>query len=188
MSAHVASSLMPVSDRALTAASLVCLVILSGCGLSSEDDVAKWMEEQRASVKPTVRPIPEPKRFTPFGYSQAAAVEPFNQQKLAVALKQEVARSNTLVTPELNRRKEPLEAYPLDAIALVGSLNRSGKPSALVRADNLLYEVRVGNYMGQNFGRITKITETEMTLREIVQDAAGEWIERNAALQLQERK
>jgi type IV pilus assembly protein PilP len=163
-------------------------MVLNGCGASGHEAVTQWMEEQRAGAKPTVPPIPEPKRYTPYAYTQAGAVEPFNQQKLAVALKQEVARSNTLVTPELNRRKEPLEAYPLDAIALVGSLNRGGRASALVRADNLLYEVRVGNYLGQNFGRITKITETEMTLREIVQDAAGEWIERTASLQLQERK
>lgn len=172
----------------LTTVVLAGSLFLSACGSSEQDGVTKWMEEQRALVKPGVPAISEPKKFTPFAYSQASAVEPFSQQKLAVALKQEVARSNTLVSPELNRRKEPLEAYPLDAVVLVGSLNRSGRLSALIRADNLLYEVRAGNYLGQNFGRIVKITETELTLREIVQDAAGEWIERSASLQLQERK
>jgi type IV pilus assembly protein PilP len=161
---------------------------LAGCGESGEGSVSQWLQDQRAAAKPTVPAIPEPKRFTPFAYTQSSAIDPFNQQKLAVALKQEVVRSSNLVTPELNRRKEPLEAYPLDAIAWVGSLIRGGRPSALVRADNLLYEVKVGNYLGQNYGRIVKITETEMTLREIVQDAAGEWIERTALLQLQERK
>ena len=69
---------------------------------------------------------------------------------------------------------------------MVGSLIKLGQPVALVRVDNLLYQVRVGNYLGQNYGRITKISETEVALREIVQDAAGEWIERTATLQLQE--
>ena len=69
---------------------------------------------------------------------------------------------------------------------MVGSLINIGKPVALVRVDNLLYQVRVGNYLGQNYGRITKISESGLTLREIVQDAAGEWIERTATLQLQE--
>ncbi|RYF71638.1 MAG: pilus assembly protein PilP, partial [Comamonadaceae bacterium] len=72
-------------------------------------------------------------------------------------------------------------------MAMVGSLERNGKPVALVRADKLLYPVRVGNYLGLNYGRITRITETDLTLREIVQDPGGEWIERMATLQLQEK-
>jgi type IV pilus assembly protein PilP len=72
-------------------------------------------------------------------------------------------------------------------MSMVGSLVKSGQPVALVKVDNLLYQVRPGNYLGQNYGRVTKIAETEITLREIVQDAVGEWIERPAALQLQER-
>jgi type IV pilus assembly protein PilP len=91
-----------------------------------------------------------------------------------------------LIAPELNRRKEALEAMPLDAAAMVGSLVRQGQPVALVRVDNLLYQLRVGNYLGQNYGRITKISETEVALREIVQDAAGEWLERTVTIQLQE--
>ena len=59
-------------------------------------------------------------------------------------------------------------------------------PVALVKVDNLLYQVKQGSYLGQNFGKVVKINETELTLREIVQDATGEWIERPAALQLQE--
>jgi type IV pilus assembly protein PilP len=102
-------------------------------------------------------------------------------------LKRDQAQSNKLLLAEINRRKEPLEAYPLDAIAMVGSLQRGGAQTALLKADNLLYQARLGNYVGQNFGRITKITETEVVLREIAQDAAGEWVERNSTLQLQEK-
>ena len=91
-----------------------------------------------------------------------------------------------MITPELARRKEPLEALPLDAVSMVESLTRSGKPVALVKADNLIYQVRAGNHLGQNYGLVTKIAETRISLREIVQDAAGEWIERTAKLQLLE--
>jgi type IV pilus assembly protein PilP len=87
----------------------------------------------------------------------------------------------------LTRRKEPLESYPLDAMKMVGSLIKEGRPVALLRIDNLVYQVSPGNYLGQNFGKVLKIGETELVLREIVQDAAGEWIERTATLQLQER-
>jgi type IV pilus assembly protein PilP len=148
------------------------------------------MSEQRSQTKPQITPISEPKKFSPQAYVQDAAVEPFSNQKLTQALRQQssTATSNAaLVAPELSRRKEPLEAMPLDSVRMVGSLNKSGQLVALIKVDNLLYQVRPGNYLGQNYGRITKVSETEVTLREIVQDAAGEWIERAAALQLQER-
>jgi type IV pilus assembly protein PilP len=87
----------------------------------------------------------------------------------------------------MNRRKEPLEAYPLDGMSMVGSLDRKGRRFALLRVDKLLYQVKVGDHLGQNYGRITNIDETQIVLREIVQDAAGEWIERPASLQLQEQ-
>jgi type IV pilus assembly protein PilP len=87
----------------------------------------------------------------------------------------------------LNRRKEPLEAYPLDSMSMVGSVVRNGRQFALLRVDNLLYQVKVGDYLGQNYGRVTDIDETQVHIREIVQDAAGEWIERSTNLQLQEK-
>ena len=95
--------------------------------------------------------------------------------------------NGALVAPELVRRKEALESFPLDAVTLVGNLVKEGQPVALVKVDNLLYQVRLGNYLCQNYGRVMKIADTEVVLREIVQDAAGEWIERTATLQLQER-
>ena len=113
-------------------------------------------------------------------------VDPFSTQKLTVALKQEARQPNSAISAELNRRKEPLEAYPLDSMSMVGSVNRKGAPYALLRVDNLLYQVKAGDYLGQNYGKIMKITETEIELREIVQDAAGEWTERPTTLQLQE--
>ena len=163
-------------------------LLLSACG-SSDQELQGWMAEQRNQSRSKLERLPEPTKFTPQAYSQEGSVEPFSNQKLAQALKRDSNQStgNTaLIAPELVRRKEPLEASPLDAVAMVGSLIKVGQPVALVRVDNLLYQVRVGSYLGQNYGRITKVTETGLSLREIVQDAAGEWIERTATLQLQE--
>lgn len=176
----------PMTRLALVAVAL----ILSGCGASSEDELRQWMAEQKSQTRPRVAPISEPKQFKPESYTQVTAIEPFSNQKLTQALKREstqTAASGALIAPELARRKEALESFPLDAMALVGSLTKAGQPVALVKVDNLLYQVRPGNHLGQNFGRVTKISETEVTLREIVQDAVGEWIERTATLQLQER-
>jgi len=163
---------------------------LTACGVSGVDELHQWMAEQKAQTKPRVKPVAEPKQFKPESYTQVAAVEPFSNQKLARALKTDsiqVAANGALIAPELARRKEALEAFPLDAMTLVGSMTKAGQPVALVKVDNLLYQVRPGNHLGQNYGRVTKITETEVTLREIAQDAVGEWIERTATLQLQER-
>ena len=166
------------------------LLILVGCGSASEDDLRQWMVEERNQTRPKVSTLPAPKQFLPEPYEITAAIEPFSNQKLTQALKRDAAQtvSNAaLVAPELARRKEPLEAFPLDTMALVGSIIKSGQPVALVRVDSLLYQVKVGNYLGPNYGRVVKIDETEVTLREIVQDAVGEWIERAATLSLQER-
>lgn len=166
------------------------IVALTGCSASGEEELQRWMAEQRLQTKPQVQPIPEPKKFTPQTYTQEAATDPFSNQKLTQALKRDSSQASAnagLVAPELARRKEPLESYPLDSMSMVGSLIKLGQPVALVKVDNLLYQVRAGNYLGQNYGRITKVGETEVSLREIVQDAGGEWIERTANLQLQER-
>ena len=165
-------------------------VLLGACSQSGQDELQDWMREQRAQTRPKVQPIPEPKKFSPQAYTGESATDPFSNLKLTQALKRESSQTTSnaaLVAPELARRKEPLEAYPLDAMSMVGSLVRQGKPVALVRVDNLIYQVRPGSYLGQNYGRIVKVGETEVVLREIVQDAAGEWTERPAALQLQER-
>jgi len=174
--------LLRAAGRALAVAGIV---LLGACS-ARQDELREWMDQQRREVKPNVSPLEAPKRFDPEPYASALTVDPFSAQKLSVALKQEARQPNSLLSSELNRRKEPLEAYPLDSMAMVGSVARGPQPFALLRVDNLLYQVKVGDYLGPNFGRVTRIAETEVMLREIVQDAAGEWIERQASLQLQE--
>lgn len=168
------------------AAVLAATALLAACDADHEE-LRAWMEQQRREARPNVTPLQPPKKFDPQPYTAAQAVDPFSGQKLTVALRQETRQINPLVAAEMNRRKEPLEAYPLDSMSMVGSVQKQGQPYALLRVDNLLYQVKVGDYLGQNYGRITRISETEITLRELAPDAAGEMIERPAALQLQER-
>lgn len=171
------------------ALSLAAVVWLTGCGSASQDELTEWMQSQRNSVQPKVPPLTEPKRFVPQAYLSEGQVSPFSSDKLTAALNREAGRTganNALIAQEMARRKEPLEALPLDAMVMVGVLGKGSQTVGLVRANGLLYQVRSGNYLGQNYGRITRISETEIALREIVQDGVGEWIERPAALQLQE--
>jgi type IV pilus assembly protein PilP len=180
---------MRLNHYVLTGSLALTLMALAGCGSSEQEELQQWMTEQRNATRPKVEPLPEPTKFAPQAYNQEGAIEPFSNQKLTQALKRESSQATAnagLIAPELSRRKEPLEAYPLDATFMVGSLIKVGQPVALVKVDNLIYQVRVGNYLGQNYGRITQVGETGLSLREIVQDATGEWIERTATLQLLE--
>lgn len=169
---------------------LLVAMALSGCVATKEGEIQQWMANERNQARPNYVPLPPPKPFVPEVYGSSNAVEPFSNLKLTQALQRDAAQapaSNALVKPELTRRKEPLEAFPIDAMKLVGSITKAGRPIALVRIDNLLHQVSVGQHLGLNYGKVIKITETEVTIREIVQDAVGEWIERPAMLQLQEK-
>lgn len=169
----------------------LCLPVLVACSPAGHGDLMQWMGDQRAGMRPRVTPLAEPKKYEPQEYTEAVAADPFGVERLAQALRREsgiVGSGAALIAPELNRRKEPLEVYPLDVMSMVGNLNQGGQKVALVRIDKLLHQVRPGQYLGMNYGKVVDITESRVLLREIVQDAAGEWIERSAELQLQEKK
>ena len=171
----------------ISALSLLAIT-LAGCGGGNEAELRTWMEDTRKTMRPTTQPVPEPKQFTPFSYEAKALIDPFDPQKMILAAaRQAQSRSSTSsIRPDLDRRREMLEGYPLDQLKMVGTLQQSGNQVALIDAAGQTFMVRRGNYMGQNFGLVTKISETEVDLKEIVQDAAGEWIERPTKLELQE--
>lgn len=161
----------------------------AGCSDSSISSVQAWMGEERNKIHPAIKPLPEPVPYRAIDYVAPAGVEPFSMGRLVQALNAANANSNNSVlykTIVEGHRKQPLEAYPLDAITYVGMLNKNNRPVALVKVDSLLYQVHVGEFMGQNFGRVLSIDESQIALREVAQDAAGEWVERNASLNLQE--
>jgi len=157
-----------------------------GCG-GEQQELTQWMEQQKREVKPNVEPIAAPKKFVPAPYASITGVEPFSSQKVNSGTRIDNRQSSAMLQAQLHRRKEPLEAYPLDAMKMVGTVTRQGRPNALIEVDKLLHYVKLGEYMGQNYGQVVKIDETELALKELVQDAAGEWIERTTTLQLQEK-
>ena len=172
------------------AAACLAAVLLAGCGGGDNEEIATWMQEQRAKTQPKVEPISEPVRFVPQPYQSEGSVPPFAQEKLTSALRRAAdatSPSLTLLTPELNRRKEPLEAFPLDSLDMVGSIGKGGGLVALVMApDKVTYRVRPGVYLGQSDGRVTSVQEDRIDLVELVPDGAGGWLERPASIALED--
>lgn len=174
----------------LSGAAVACAAVLAlaGCGLSDESEIQQWMADQRQAMKPTAQKVEEPKEFAPYAYEPHAQVDPFDPQKIlmVVARQREERGSASAIKPDLERRREVLEGFPLDQIRMVGMMRQGGNNVALLETNGATHMVRVGNYAGQNFGLVTRISETEVVLKEIYQDAAGEWVERPQKLELQE--
>ena len=160
---------------------LGCLA-LGGCGDRYLDDVKKFVKDSDKLPGGRIPPLPEVKPYEAFNYDAYDLIDPFKPRKIAPP--KAVAGAGG-IQPDFNRRKEPLEAYPLENLKMVGTLQQHKVMHALVKTpDNNLFRVRAGNYMGQNFGRITGITDTTIELKEIVQDSNGSWEEKDQALQL----
>ncbi len=160
---------------------IACSLVLAACS-SDEEDIRAWMAQQEQGMRGNVKPLPEIKPFPVVAYDAENQVPPFAASRLEPEAK--ASRGG----PDLNRRREPLESYPLESLQLVGVLRQGGNVHAIVRADKSLYQVRLGNYLGQDYGVVTEIGDAELTLRELVEDVNGDWVERTSKLQLQERE
>jgi type IV pilus assembly protein PilP len=163
-------------------------LLLAGCSDSDVKEVRDWMTEVNKETKVKVVPLAEPKTFIPFAYTAREEVDPFSQNKLLAELARAAEQSDNKYRPDMARRKEPLESYPLDTFAMVGVLQKGGVNYALLQLDRAVHQVRVGQHIGQNYGLVTAVTENSINIREVVQDAGGEWVERMSKLELQESK
>lgn len=168
------------------AAGALVLSTLGAC-TADNDELIQWMEEQHKLVKPNVPPVYPPKKFDPQAYEGTNGVEPFGQQKLIPAGSGAQGAAGAALLKARAHDPQELESFPLDSMTMVGTLIQGGHTVALMLVENRLHTVKVGDWIGQNSGKITKITEKEITVNEIVQDAVGETIERNSTLQLQEK-
>jgi type IV pilus assembly protein PilP len=175
-----------MDPRRLTALALACG--LAACSDSDVREVKDWMEQTKAQTPASVKPLSEPKTFVPFPYTARDAVDPFTSNKLLAELARAAEQKESPYKPDMNRRKEPLEAFPLDTMSMVGVIEKAGVTYALVQIDRQLHQVKVGQYLGQNYGKVVAVTEDAVTLREVVQDAAGDWVERMSKLELLESK
>ena len=156
-------------------------LVLAGCGGESHQDLRAWMNEQGKGARGKLDPLPQIKPYEPFAYNAFDLPDPFKPRKI------EPTKGASKLAPDLTRRKEPLEAFPLESLTMVGTLEKNKTVYALVRTpERDVYQIRAGNYVGQNYGVVTGIVENEVKLRELVQDGAGDWTERSSTLQLQQ--
>jgi type IV pilus assembly protein PilP len=167
-------------------ASLIIVLALAACGGEEQGELKTWMRDQAKSMKGRVPPLPPVKSYTAFDYAANELPDPFRPSKIEPDQAHGPVKGGGGKMPDFNRKKEPLEAYPLESLKMVGTLQQDKTMYALIRADTNLYRVKKDNYMGANFGKITDISESEVTLKELVQDAGGDWTERTSSLQLNE--
>jgi type IV pilus assembly protein PilP len=170
---------------ALTAA---LTVLLAGCSASDVKEVQDWMAQVKKDTRVSVVPIAEPKTFIPFAYTAREQIDPFSPNKLLAELARAAEKSDNKFKPNIERRREPLENFPLDTFMMVGVIQKAGVNYSLLQVDRAVYQVRIGQRIGQNYGLVTGVSETVVDIKEVVQDAGGEWVERLSKLELQESK
>jgi len=172
------------SLRLITAAAAAALTACSG---DEHGDLKQELAALTKDVRGRVDPLPQVRPYEPVPYTAEVQVDPFRPERIDIAKAGAVASASKLA-PDQNRPKEPLEAFPLESIQMLGTITQNKETFALVKAGTNLYRVKKGNYMGQNFGVITSIDDGQIALKELIQDAAGEWMERSSALQLVEAR
>jgi type IV pilus assembly protein PilP len=173
---------------AFTAALALAALLLAGCSDSDVKEVRDWMAQVNRDTKVRVVPIAEPKTFIPFAYTAREETDPFSPNKLLAELARAAEHSDNKYRPDMARRKEPLEQYPLDTFAMVGVLQKGGVTYALLQIDRAVHQVKAGQRIGQNYGTVTGVTDSTINIREVVQDAGGEWVVRLSKLELQDNK
>lgn len=158
-------------------------MMLSACGADDVADLRSYADQIKARPPGKIDPLPDIKPNETYAYSSTSRRDPFTASidDSASAVK----TSNSLIKPDVNRAKEALEEFPLDTLKMMGTLARGEEKWSLIKApDGGVYRVRPDNHVGQNYGKITRISEESIELVEIIEDGQGGWIERAASLVL----
>jgi type IV pilus assembly protein PilP len=167
---------------------LAGVALLAACGGEEQGELRQELAAMTKDLRGKVDPLPPVRSYEPVPYKGESMLDPFVPGRIVVAQAAGAGGSGGGVQPDLNRPKEPLEAFPLEQLQMVGTLAQNKDMYALVRAGNNLFRVKKGNYMGPNFGVITAIDEGQINLKEVVQDSGGDWVERSTTVQMQEGK
>lgn len=167
---------------------LTGVALLAACGGEEQGELRQELAAMTKDLRGKVDPLPQVRSYEPVPYKGDNMVDPFVPGRIVVSQAAAGGGTGGGVQPDLNRPKEPLEAFPLEAIQMVGTLAQNKDMYGLVRAGTNLFRVKKGNYMGQNFGVITAIDEGQINLKEVVQDAGGDWVERSTTVQMSEGK
>lgn len=160
---------------------VLLVVALLGCAQEEHEDLRQWMDSASKDIKGRIPPLPQVRPYEPVPYDAGNLMDPFRPGKIGTEQK----KGGGGLRPDMDRPREPLEAYPLESLKYVGVITKKKVSYALIQVDGSLFQVRNGNYMGQNFGVITQISEAEVVLKELVQDSAGDWVEKESTLLLQ---
>ncbi len=156
--------------------------LIAGCVNDNMSDLQGYVEQTKAKKGGAIEPLPDVKTYETYAYDETTLRDPFQP---SVARK--VVRSTSDLRPDVKRNREVLEQFPLDTLTMVGSLEQGGDKWALIRAkDGTLYRTKKGRYIGQDFGKIIRVTETEIILQETVPDGLGGWVRRQATLSVSE--
>ena len=159
------------------------VLLLTACAGKQHDDLQNYVSQVKAKQKGRVAPLPEVKPYATFTYNAHELRDPFTSFALSDAEEQELSG----IRPDVDRKREALEQFPLDTLSFVGHIEKQGKRWGLISApDNTVYRVQTGNYMGKNYGEILTISETNIKLNEIIPNGLGGWTEREASLSLTE--
>ena len=160
------------------------VLLLTGCGGEEFQDLRDFVKNAGADMRGKVDPPPELKPYEPFTYDNSLALPgPFKPRKSET----KGGGNAGINQPDMARTKEPLEEVPLEGIKMVGYLYQAGVGHAIVRSpDGKIHRVKAGNYLGPNFGKILSVTDAEITVKEQIQDGAGDWTERISILPLLE--
>lgn len=163
---------------------LLVALLLVGCGGEEFQDLRDFVKNAGADMRGKVDPPPDIKPYEPFAYDNSMALpDPFKPRKPNL----KSAGMGGANQPNLDRPKEELEEFPLESMKMIGYWFQKGVAHAVIRSpDDKVHRVRAGNYIGLNFGQIVSVTETELKVKEMVQDGAGDWSERESSLQLVE--
>ena len=162
----------------------LCLgTMLYGCTDDGMNDLRHFVETAHADRKPQVEPIPEVKTNEVFVYASEDGIDPFG----IFNLRPRGTKTAKNLGPNLTRRKEPLEDYPLDALKMVGTLMKKNQAWVIIQApDGTVHRAQIGNHLGQNFGKVIRISEEKIELIETIQDPLGDWIKRDASISIEE--
>ena len=168
------------------AAAIAGAALLGACGGEEQSELRQELAAMTKDLRGRVDPLPQVKSFEPVPYKGESMVDPFVPGRIVVSQASTGGGgSGGGLQPDLNRPKEPLESFPMESIQMVGTLSQNKDVFALVKAGSNLFRVKKGNYMGQNFGVITSIDEGQISIKEVVQDSGGDWVERSTSLQMQ---
>ncbi|MBD3671580.1 MAG: pilus assembly protein PilP [Gammaproteobacteria bacterium] len=164
-------------------ASLLLLTLVTACQDGPDSDLLSYVEGLKSSQQGQLDPLPELKKRETFSYraDSEGIRDPFSTTGSFVTSE---SRESS-VRPDNDRKRQVLEQFPLDTLFMVGSMKMSGEMVALVRSgDGIIHQVRVGDYVGQNYGKVVAVSSNEITLRELVPDGIGGWQERPATITL----